>query len=194
MAADTPTTQWGSTLQSLLGPNNNPTTQWAAVLDIPPGTRKGVNNTFVTMWGAVILTDIIAPANLTLQIVYMVGADTDGDVQMINVGKSDNSSSIFFELETQDIECGNRSHLKSISDQIMVLTQFGQDSSLSVRSEDGDYESVPIDLSRRVNIGQAINVEGKYFGFKWFGNSKTSSPILEGFKIDNITDKGLTNK
>lgn len=121
----------------------------------------------------------------------MIGADSIGEVQFLNLGITDNGSAIDYELITQDIEFGNRAHLKKISDEIAVFTNNGQDSFLSC-AEDGEYKDVPIKLNDRVNYG-FLNVEGHFFNFRWSGQSTGTSPILEGLYIEKIDDKGLTN-
>ncbi len=131
-------------------------------------------------------------SNLTTQNVFMVAADIDGDVQAINVGKGDNGTPIYYEVETQDLEFGDRTHLKAISDKIVAFTNFGVDSSLEVKATDGDYMPINITLGKRVNIGQVINTEGFYFNFKWFGESNSFSPIWEGLYLENVVDRGIT--
>lgn len=133
-------------------------------------------------------------ANTYLQNVFIVGSDTDGDVQGLDVGKDDNSTPIYFEVETQDLEFQDRTHLKKISDKIVVFTNNAIDSSLEIKNDDVDYKPVGIDLSRRINIGKDIKSEGYFFNFKWYGNSSNNSPVLEGFFLEDVTDLGITQK
>jgi hypothetical protein len=131
-------------------------------------------------------------ANTYLQNVFFVGADDNGTVQMMNVSKNDDGSPIFYELETQEIEFGNRAHLKKIANDIGVLTTDWLGSKFEVRGDDGNYTPIPLDMTGRVLIGEAINTEGHYFTFKWLGQSDSSSPVLEGFYLENVTDLGVT--
>ncbi len=131
-------------------------------------------------------------ANLYLQNVFMIGSDTDGKVQMFNVGKGDDGTPIFYELETQELEFGSRAHLKGISDEIAVFTNFGGGSSLEAWTDTQDPTPVDMQFNERVNIGKNINLEGHYVTFRWFGESSTVSPIFEGLYIENIADKGMT--
>ncbi len=130
--------------------------------------------------------------NTFTQNVFMVGADSSGDVQAIAVGKNDNDTPIFYELETQDLEFGDRTHLKAISDKIVLFTHAGIDSSVEIKKNDGDYEPIDVTLEKRVNIGRAIKSEGFFFNFKWSGTSDSTSPIFEGIYLENVTDKGIT--
>ena len=130
-------------------------------------------------------------ANTFLQNVQMVGAET-GEIQTINAGKDDDGTPIYYELETQELEFGDRAHLKKISDQLTVVTQGGLDSQLQAREDEGNFKPIPVDFSTHVTIGDNINLEGKFFTFKWFGEANESSPILEEIYIENIEDKGIT--
>lgn len=130
--------------------------------------------------------------NLYLQTVQMVGADI-GDVQTLNVGKDDDGTPIYYELETQGLEFGNVFHRKQISDKIVVFTKDGIDSTLQGKADDNNYTDIEIDLSNRVNIGQNIDMEGNTMQFKWFGEASEATPILEGFYVEKVTDLGITH-
>lgn len=119
-------------------------------------------------------------------------ADTSGNVQMLNVGLTDNGTPIFFELETQEQEVGNRAHEDSITDNIAVFTNNGIDTKLQVRTDDGDYKDVDINLSNRINIGDGVNVtNAHYVTFKWSGTSTGAAPVFEGIYVEAVVDEGL---
>lgn len=126
-----------------------------------------------------------------LQNAFMSFADSSGDVQLFNIGNTDNDEPIYFELETQEIDFGNRMHLKKASDQIVVFTQFGSDSTIEAYLN-GELTGIPVTLERRVNIGNDINFEGNYFSFVWKGSTTTSQPVLEGIYLANVVDLGMT--
>lgn len=134
---------------------------------------------------------LIANDNLYVQVVQMVGAET-GEVQTINAGKSDDGTPIYFELQTQEIEFGNRAHFKKISDKITVLNQFGIDTAFQVKENKGDFKDIQVDLNDHVNIGQKVDLGGNYFTFKWFGEASETSPILEGIYVEKVEDMGIT--
>ena len=120
-------------------------------------------------------------------------AQYDGKLDIINSGTSDNGSAIPFSLETQELELGNRSHEKNISDKIVVYTQNGNESSFSVKANDGEFDSAQMTLESRVNVGtKNINFAGNFFTFLWKGESLGSRPIFEGFHLPKVTDLGIT--
>jgi len=131
-------------------------------------------------------------SNLLTNIVQMVGAETLGAVQAINAGKSDDGTPIYYELQTQEIEFNNRAHLKKISDEIVVLTKNGIDSSLEAQEDDGNFKPIPVDLNDEVNIGENIKLEGNFFTFKWSGTARETSPIFNGIYLEKVTDLGIT--
>ncbi len=117
--------------------------------------------------------------------------DTEGDVQLTNVGFSDNTVPIYYELETQEINFGNRMHWHTVSDQLTVFTQFGANSTIEAYPN-GELKEIPMTLERRVNIGQDVNLAGNYISFRWFGQTSTTTPIFEGLYIEDINDYGMT--
>ncbi len=125
------------------------------------------------------------------QNVMLAFAGTDGIVQSLNGGFSDNTTPIYYEVETQELEFGNRGHLKKIANRIVILGNFGIDSQL-LATQDGEVKSIPVESAKRVNIGNDVNLEGRYFTFLWKGMTTTNQPILEGFVIDDVTDMGIT--
>jgi hypothetical protein len=118
----------------------------------------------------------------------LVEADTTGYIQTINSGPTDNSVPIFFDLKTQEIEFGNRGHIKTISDQITVFNdgncQFG------IAENDGNFKYLVSDFTERVNKIDEINFTGHWFTFRWKGESSGTAPIFEGFYLEQITDLG----
>ncbi len=132
-------------------------------------------------------------SSLYLQTVFMVGADTNGNVQTINTGKNDDGTPIFYELVTQEIEYGNRAHLKKIANQLVIFCQFGETSKLSSTTDVQDEKPIDMSLSDRVNIGKEVQIEGHFVTFRWFGESSDVSPVFEGIYTENISDMGMTN-
>lgn len=133
-------------------------------------------------------------ANTTLQNVQMVGIETAGTAQGFNAGKADDTTPIYYELQTQEIEFDNRAHLKNISDKITALVDSGIDSSLEAQEDDGNFKPIPVGLNNTVNIGQDINLKGNYFTFKWSGTAQENSPVFNGLYLERVTDLGLTNE
>jgi hypothetical protein len=112
-------------------------------------------------------------------------ADTSGNVQTVNYGHTDNTVPIFFDLKTQDIEFGNRAHIKSISD-VVVFADGGK---FGVSTNDGDFKYLTSNLTDRVNKID-VSAEGNWFTFRWQGESSGTPPTLEGIYIESAVDLG----
>lgn len=123
----------------------------------------------------------------------MLFADTAGNVQTFDKGTTDNGTPIFYSLETQEQEFGNRSHVNTLSDLITVFTKNGIDSKLQTKGNDNDYDDVKITLDKRVNTGDSLMVDGNYVTFKWFGESSGTAPVFEGLYLEDINDEGQIN-
>jgi hypothetical protein len=108
--------------------------------------------------------------------IFLTGADTSGDVQCFNVGTNDDSTPIYYELETQEIELGDRFHNKTIHDKIEVLSEDGH---VHIKQDEEDYK--PLEASK---------FDFHYLSFKWFGNTINLSPVLDGFYIKEVIDNG----
>lgn len=121
----------------------------------------------------------------------MVEADAKGNVQTMNTGLTDNGSPLFYELITQDIDFGNRSHVKKITNQMAVFTLNGQNSSLQYSSEYGDFIQIPVQLNSGTTILKNQNIQGRWFNFRWFGNTSGNPPTLLGLYFEEITDLGI---
>ncbi len=121
----------------------------------------------------------------------MRGASTAGDVQSINVGNTDNTASVGYELLTQDLEFGNRAHLKTISNKVAIFSSNGQGSQMSCLC-DGEEKSIRGDFSKRVAIGKDITLIGHFFNFRWSGTNSNQQPIFEGLLLEDISDSGMS--
>lgn len=138
----------------------------------------------------------------------MRGADTDGYVQTHDLGIIDwiggTPTAIEYELETQDIEFGNRAHWKQIADKVAVFTHFGAQSRIEMRVDGGTPDPIEISIDGDVSNSDEIDVKGHFFNFRWFGvvpvnqNSVSGlfvgqAPVFEGLYIEKITDTGFNN-
>ncbi len=121
----------------------------------------------------------------------LVEADTVGNVQTMNSGLTDNTQPLFYELITQDLDFGNRSHIKKITDHIAVFTLNGQNSSLQVSSEYGDFVQIPTQLNDGCTVLKRQNIQGRWLNFRWYGNTSGNSPTLLGLYFEEITDIGI---
>lgn len=122
---------------------------------------------------------------------FLVAADTNGNIQCINIGTNDNGTPIFYELETQEIELSERSHIKKVQNKIVVLSQKAEGSQIKIKQDDKDYEGLQITLDSTVCFATAPKIGFHYLTFKWLGNSKNLSPVLDGFYIKEAIDQGI---
>lgn len=123
----------------------------------------------------------------------MRGADTGGLVQTINLGTSDNGIDISFQLTTQDLEFGNRGHLKSIADQISFYSLFASKST-ALMLADGEKQNMQVALTAPVSYSNTSTFIGHWFNVVWLGTSSGTAPRFYGFTIESVTDDGQTNK
>lgn len=121
----------------------------------------------------------------------MYGAEDNGTVQAINLGKTDNGAAIFYELETQSQEFGDLTHTKKISDKMVVFSKFGGTGKIQIQTDEKDFKDIPIDLNKYVAIGKDIDFEGNNFVVRWYGESTGVAPVLDGFCFPNVTDQGI---
>lgn len=121
----------------------------------------------------------------------LISSDTTGSVQTINSGQSDNGSPIFYFLETQEQEMGNRAHVNSFNDLVSIFVKDGTGSSLQIKSDDSDFVDVADSLPFRVNTIDDVEFRGHYSTFRWFGSTSTSSPVFEGISVEKAIDEGL---
>lgn len=121
----------------------------------------------------------------------LIGSDTTGSVRTMNSGTSDDSTPIYFFLDTQEQEFENRAHSYSFNDIISVFVKDGFGTSLQVKSDEGDFADIIGSLPNRVNVIDGITFRGHYFTFKWFGSTTTNRPVFEGIEIEKVTDEGL---
>ncbi len=125
---------------------------------------------------------------------FLTAIDTDGNVQVINVGTNDNSSPIYYELETQELEFGERSHIKQVQDKIVVLTQNAVSSKVFIKQNEKDYDTLGITLDSTVSVSSAPSYKFNYLTFKWFGNSINLSPVFDGLYFEKVFDFGMKPK
>lgn len=121
----------------------------------------------------------------------LIGASV-GNVCILNRGfKDSNTYPIYFEMETQDLEFGNRAHKKQLSKDLIVYANKGTSTVLEANVDDNGWKTLPIMLDKRVNRCKGINLGGHYISFRWSGNTTTTSPVFEGIYIEDINDTGM---
>lgn len=129
----------------------------------------------------------------------MYGAEDRGSVQALNLGFTDQfisptnkGKAIFFELVSQDLEFGSRSHTKKVSDKFVVFGQYGGPAGIQIQADNNNPRDIPIDLNDPNAVGKDINFEGNRFLVRWYGNSTGQSPVFEGFEFPSASDEGIS--
>lgn len=120
-----------------------------------------------------------------------VGAETAGDVQTINSGVTDNGTAIFYDLQTQPLEFGERQDTKLVTDKIVVFTRNGANGRIEIQADDGDFKTIPINLVESVAVGRDLNFEFNYAILRWTGESIGTPPVLDGFHIPSVQNQGI---
>lgn len=122
----------------------------------------------------------------------MRGAEGTGFVQTINLGTTDNTTPIFYSLETQEQEFGARSHTKVLNDHLAVFTRNAQGSKLEIKEDNKDYKDISGQLLNPVEILENFNIKGKYLKFKWGGvYDSGKQPTFEGVEFIEVKDQGV---
>jgi hypothetical protein len=93
---------------------------------------------------------------------------------------------IFFDLQTREIEFGNRAHVKSLANDVVVFADGGR---FGVSSDGNEFKYLISSLADGINSAD-ISAEGNRFTFRWQGESTETPPQLDGFYIEDITDLG----
>jgi len=127
--------------------------------------------------------------NASTQGIKMLSADATGSVQTANSGLTDNGSPIFYFVETQNQEFGNRSQIKSSANNVAIFCKNGSESSLQVATDDNDFKDYASPLPLRVNVITTGSFSGYYARFKWFGSTSTETPVFEGIQIEKVVDQ-----
>lgn len=109
----------------------------------------------------------------------------------MNIGRDDDGTPIYYEMETQELEFGNRLMKKSISDKLVVFSDNAFDSKIQVVADEKDAKDISIDLGRRVSQATLPAIEAHFLTVRWSGHTIKKSPVLEGFYFNKIEEKGI---
>ena len=118
-------------------------------------------------------------------------ADGSGNVQTLNFGDTDNTTTIFYDLETQELDFGNRASTNKITDKIVVYGRNMMGSKLLYKIETEDYNPIESQFIKTVNTIENFNIEGRYFKFRWQGQTSGARPVFEGIYFPNLVDQGV---
>lgn len=132
-------------------------------------------------------------ADFAVSSMQMYAAEYTGAMAIMNTAAAtDDGGPIFYQLETQELEFGDRSHTKIISDKIIVFVRDGNEGMFLVKRNDGNFKSANVQLESRVNVGIDVNFEAEFFTFRWQGEATNFRPVLEGYALARVTDQGVS--
>lgn len=120
----------------------------------------------------------------------ILGGDTNGAVQTMLSGNTDNGDPIVYEFESKEFEYDSRGSLKTITDAAAYSTVAGP-TSFGVRA-DGRSDVHPFgQLSGPVSRFRGVDISGRFFSFKLWG-SNTGTPVeLDGFEVIAANSQGF---
>lgn len=124
----------------------------------------------------------------------LMGATTVGDVIEMDQGTTDDGEPIFYQMDTQELDCGNRAHVKSISDEMVVYSNNGEASEMYASCDGKGFKAIKGKLNDRVNILDEVSLEFRFLVFRWMGSSKGPAPVFEGIQVEKIIDQGVQGK
>ncbi len=159
--------------------------------DFPGGVDSGNNTNWCFTEGCHVEPP---PPSSAIRTVFLVGSNLSGNVQLINAGSSDDSTPIYYELETQDLDFGNKFHKKDIDGKIAVFSKNAADSRLQIKTDNNSYQGLQVKLEDRVNVSRSLGYEGNKYNFKWLGNTTNVSPVFEGLRVEDVDDMGISKK
>lgn len=119
-----------------------------------------------------------------------IGGSSDGSVYLMNNGNSDDGAVINYSIITHVVDFGRMGSNKVITDKVFIFTDKGA----------GSFFEAILDEQTRVPLGGSIvgqvhkispvNLKAKQFRFKWYGQTSTCQPNLNGFTFTDVKDEG----
>lgn len=123
-------------------------------------------------------------SNLTV-----VGGDTDGMVQTINSGNTDNGTDIYSECEMSPLVVTTRGHTKVLPT-IITFAQDYQGLNFLMKVDDGDFKLIGSIDKREKNFSPVAKLRGQKFYPKITAVNSGTPFVFEGYSILDIQDEG----
>ena len=122
-----------------------------------------------------------------------VGGDTDGNVQTIDSGTTDNGTPIYSEIEFREIFT-SRARTKQINQFFSYATNF-QGSKISIKIDDEDYIGLGSikEKEQKFDFLEKEAIIGKVFYFKIICANSQAPFIFDGLEFTYINDLGYGN-
>lgn len=120
--------------------------------------------------------------------ITLVGGDTDGMVQTLFSGNTDNATPITYEHQSKQLEFDSRATTKQCSE-IAAFVTNGAGTTVSVSSDSGPF--VPqFEVTGPVTFAKGLNLRGHYFSAKVSGSNSSTPAVLEGYEFVRVYSLG----
>lgn len=120
-----------------------------------------------------------------------VGGDTDGMVQTINSGTTDNGTAISSECETGMLVFTTRGRVKTVKE-IVALAKHYQGLTVLIKVDDGAFKKIMSISGPETKTTDMPIMRGKRFFLKITASNSGTAFEFEGFEIPNIIDEGYS--
>lgn len=132
---------------------------------------------------------VFSPYITTTGALTIVGGDTDGNVQTIDSGNTDNSTPIEAMCDWGSTIFTTRGRTKVVNE-VVTLAKNYQGLSFLLKVDDGEYEKIgSIDRAEKVH---SLKMRGNKFYFR-ISSVNSGTPFqFDGFECWDVTDEGIT--
>lgn len=123
--------------------------------------------------------------------VTYLGGDTDGSVQTLHSGTTDNGTPISYEYISGDFELDSGSTTKTLTE-MSAYAINGTNTTLAVSGDDGVTFDTFGQLKDKVTVFTGKNVTGQAFQVKIEGINSQTAVSFEGFEFLKVLSMGVT--
>ena len=120
-----------------------------------------------------------------------VGGDTDGAVQTLFSGTTDNGAAIAYEHRSKRFEFGSRATTKEIK-RMATFTEPAVGATFSIDADGRGFKTVG-QAKNPVSFIDSVNVGGRGLTFKMMGTNKGTPVVYEGFELIDWENDGYVN-
>jgi hypothetical protein len=120
--------------------------------------------------------------------ITIVGGDTDGHVQTLDSGNTDNSADIVSDCEMRPLVFGNRAKRKAVPELYTVSTDF-QGLRLHMKTDDGPFKEIG-GIKQHVQRFTGLELKGSSFQPKITCSNSSTPYVFDGLVWSKIQDEG----
>lgn len=124
--------------------------------------------------------------------VTFVGADTDGMVQTLFSGNTDNGTPITYEYVTKELEGDARSTTKSLTEAALFVKN-GNGTYLSVAEGNGVFKPAGV-ATAQISTLKGLDFRGNYFRLKATGINAATPVVIQGMGINHWVSLGILDR